>query len=94
MSVIGRPRALAATGAENAALAVSLELSRSKWLVTSLLPGSETMSKHVIPARNATALLELLERRRRQAYERAGSPIRLSRQGRFAPPPAVACGQP
>jgi len=76
MSVIGRPRALAATGSEHAAVVASLELSRSKWLVTSLLPGSEVMSKHVVPAGDAAALLELLGRRRRQAEERIGGPVR------------------
>jgi transposase len=41
------------------------------------LPGSEKMSKHMVGAGNATALLELLGRRRRQAEERAGAPVRL-----------------
>jgi transposase len=77
MSVIGRPGALAATASEHGVIAVSLELSPSKWLVTSLLPGSEKMSKHMVGAGNATALLELLGRRRRQAEERAGAPVRL-----------------
>jgi transposase len=77
MSVIGRPCVPAATGAENAVVAVSLELSRSKWLVTSLLPGSERMSKHVVPAGEGTALLELLERRRGQAEGCTGGPVRL-----------------
>jgi transposase len=75
MSVIDRPHALAATGVENAIVAVSLELSRSKWLVTSLLPGSEKMSKHMVAAGDAAALLELVGRRRRQAEERVGGPV-------------------
>lgn len=77
MSVIGRPQALAATGAEHAAVVASLELSRSKWLVTSLLPGSERMSKHGIAAGDGRALLELLERRRRQAEEHSGIAVRV-----------------
>lgn len=77
MSIIDRPDALAATVVDNGIVAVSLELSRSKWLVTSLLPGSEKMSKHMVAAGDATALLALLERRRRQAEERVGGPVRV-----------------
>jgi len=77
MSVIDRPAALAATAVENGIVAVSLELSRSKWLVTSLLPGSEKMSKHVVAAGDGAGLLALLERRRRQAEGRAGGPVRV-----------------
>jgi hypothetical protein len=39
-------------------LYASLELSRSTWLMTSLSPGSEKMSKHKLPVRNGAALLE------------------------------------
>ena len=77
MSIIDRPNALAATAVENGIVAVSLELSRSKWLVTSLLPGSEKMSKRMVAAGDAAALLVLLERRRRQAEERVGGPVRV-----------------
>jgi transposase len=77
MSTIDRPEALAATTLENGIVAVSLELSRSKWLVTSLLPGSEKMSKYVIAAGDVTALLALLGRRRRQAEERVGGAVRV-----------------
>ena len=77
MSIIDRPDALAATAVENGIIAVSLELSRSKWLVTSLVPGSEKMSKHMVAAGNVAALLALLVRRRRQAEERVGGPVRV-----------------
>jgi len=77
MSIIDRPDALAATTVENGIVAVSLELSRSKWLVTSLLPGSEKMSKYVVAAGDGTALLALLERRRRQAEGQVGGPVRV-----------------
>lgn len=65
----------AATGAENAAVAASLELSREKWLVTSLLPGSEKMSKHVVPAGDGASLVALLARRWREAEARVGGPV-------------------
>jgi transposase len=73
--IIDRPsHHQAATGAEDAVLVASLELSRSKWLVTSVLPGSEKMSKHAVPAGDGAALLALLARRRREAEARAGGP--------------------
>jgi transposase len=77
MSFIDRPNSLAATAVDNGIVAVSLELSRSKWLVTSLLPGSERMSKHMVAAGDAAALLALLGRRRRQAEEQVGGPVRV-----------------
>jgi len=77
MSTIDRPDALAATAVENGIVAVSLELSCSKWLVTSLLPGSEKMSKHMVAAGDAPALLALLGRRRRQAEEQVGGRVRV-----------------
>jgi transposase len=41
-----------------AAIFISLELSRSKWLVTSLSPGSgERMSKHAVAGSDVPALL-------------------------------------
>jgi transposase len=43
-----------------ATLYASLELSQSTWLVTSLSPGSVTMSKHLIPAGDGPGLLSLL----------------------------------
>jgi hypothetical protein len=39
-----------ATRTDHATLFVSLELSRKKWLVTSLSPGSDKMSKHTVTA--------------------------------------------
>jgi hypothetical protein len=48
----------------HAALYVSLELSRSTWLVTSLSPNSDKMSKHTIAAGDASKLLALLTRLR------------------------------
>ena len=77
MSIIDRPNALAATAVENGIVAVSLELSRSKWLVTFLLPGSEKMSKHMIAAGDTATLLTVLERRRRQAEAQVGGPVRV-----------------
>jgi transposase len=58
-----------------ATLYASLELSQSAWLVTSLSPGSVTMSKHLIPAGDGPGLLSLLARLRTKAEQVAGAPV-------------------
>jgi len=56
------------------AIFVSLELSRSNWLVTSLSPGKgEKMSRHGVTAGDIGGLLALFAERRRRAKERTGS---------------------
>jgi transposase len=55
------------------AIFVSLELSQSKWLVTSLSPGGgERMSRHELAAGNVAGLLGLFARLREKARARAG----------------------
>jgi transposase len=55
------------------AIFVSLELSRSNWLITSLSPGKgERMSKHGVPAGDVPALLKLFAEFKRKAEERTG----------------------
>lgn len=55
------------------AIFFSMELSRSKWLITSLSPGNgERMSKHVLPAGDVGALLEQLEAIRSKAEVKTG----------------------
>jgi transposase len=55
------------------AIFVSLELSRSTWLVTSLSPGGgEKMSKHSVPAGDLSALLTLFARLKERARRRTG----------------------
>lgn len=56
-----------------AAIFVSLELSRSNWLVTSLSPGSGgKMSKHSVAAGDMAGLLTLFAELRRKAQARTG----------------------
>jgi transposase len=56
-----------------AAIFVSLELSRSTWLVTSLSPGgSEKMSKHSVRAGDVVSLLNLFTRLQEKAQARTG----------------------
>jgi transposase len=56
-----------------AAIFVSLELSRSNWLVTSLEPGKgEKMSKHSVAAGNVAELLTLFAELKRKTEVRTG----------------------
>jgi transposase len=55
------------------AIFVSLELSRSTWLITSLSPGGgEKMSKHGLSAGNIAALLARLSELKQKAFARTG----------------------
>jgi transposase len=63
---------------DRAALYVSLELSRSTWLVTSLAPNSDKMSKHTIAAGDAFKLLALLTRLRGRAEQLVGGSISIA----------------
>jgi transposase len=59
-----------------AAIFVSLELSRSTWLVTSLSPGrGERMSKHSVRSGDMAGLLGLLARLRDKARARTGQTV-------------------
>jgi transposase len=70
-------RRAAATRADNDAVLVSLELSRSKWLVTSLLPGSEKMSKHTVAGGASAALLARLSALQAKAAAQVGRPVKV-----------------
>lgn len=68
-----RTEASAAIRIDLAAIFVSLELSQSKWLVTSLSPGAgEKMSKFTIEVRDVAALLAQFAELQRKARERTG----------------------
>ncbi len=60
------------------ALYVSLELSRSTWLVTSLSSGSNKMSKYTTAGSDGVALLALLARLRTKAEQPAERPVSIS----------------
>ena len=72
MSVLTAPRTQEVTvsRAPDPKLFVSLELSCSTWLVTSLAPGGDKMSKHTVAGGDGAGLLELLERLRAKAEQR------------------------
>lgn len=56
-------------------LFIPLELSRSTWLITALLSGSEKMSKYSSPGGDGTALLSLLDRLQAKAAQAIGSGV-------------------
>src|ERR1700731_3470163 len=68
-----RPEAPNAIRSDLAAIFVSLELSRSTWLITSLSPdGGEKMSKHSVPAGGIYELLARFSEFKQKAFARTG----------------------
>ncbi|MAN77639.1 MAG: IS110 family transposase [Rhizobiales bacterium] len=71
-------KAPAAIRVDLAAIFVSLELSRSKWLVTSLSPGGgERMSRHIVSAGDIPGLLDHFVELQRRAEVRTGQCFRI-----------------
>ncbi|MGO9935949.1 MAG: IS110 family transposase [Steroidobacteraceae bacterium] len=73
-----RPETPTAIGSDIGAIFVSMELSRSTWLITSLSSGGgEKMSKHSIPAGDIGALLVRFSEFRQRAFARTGKSFRI-----------------
>ena len=62
----------------DAMLYASLELSHATWLVTSLSPGSQKMSKHSLAGGDGKALVGLLARLRAKAEDVAGRSVGIA----------------
>jgi transposase len=74
MPVARQPETPTAIRTDLGAIFVSLELSRSKWLITSLLPGGgEKMSKHMVTAGDVAGLLARFAELKRRAEARSGT---------------------
>src|SRR6266851_10322754 len=72
-SIMPRPDKSAAIRTDLGAIFVSLELSRSTWLITSLSPGAgEKMSKHSVPAGDVSGLLLRFAQLTEKARARTG----------------------
>lgn len=68
-----QPKAPAAIRVDLGAIFVSLELSRSTWLITSLSPGGgERMSRHTVPAGNISGLFTRFAELREKTRARTG----------------------
>src|SRR5215211_4307006 len=73
MSLDNRIEETTAIRTQLAAIFVSLELSRSSWLITSLSPGNgEKMSKHGVKAGDMAGLLARFAELKRKALARTG----------------------
>lgn len=68
----------AAVRFQRSTLFISLELSRSKWLVTASAPGSGKVSKHVVAGGDSAALLELLRRLQTGAAKQTGTAVSIT----------------
>src|ERR1700694_2372817 len=72
-TVAGRPEVPTTIRTDLGAIFVSLELSRSSWLITSLSPdGGEKMSKHVVRGGDIAGLLQRFEQLREKTRARTG----------------------
>src|SRR5215210_6002752 len=67
-----RPHEHTAIRTDLKAIFVSLELSHSTWVITSLAPGGEKMSKHAVPSGDIAALLARLSKLKEKARLRTG----------------------
>src|SRR3712207_8515192 len=61
-----------------ATLFVALELSRSTWLVAVHSPAVDKVSQHRLERGDTKGLLELITRKRTQAAEKLGRPVRVA----------------
>lgn len=72
-TIANRPDEPIAVSTDLGAIFISLELSRSSWVVTALLPGGgEKMSRHTIPGGDLAGLLARFSRLREKAQARTG----------------------
>ena len=74
-SVTSSTAVATAAGENDITLFVSLELSKSKWVVTIKSPGSDKFAKHVVEGETAR-LLDLLSRLRAKAEQRCGQRVK------------------
>lgn len=75
-AVTSQPHTPAAIRTDLAAIFVSLELSRSTWLITSLSPGNgEKMSKHSVGGGDVAALLHRFAQLQEKVRSRTGNHV-------------------
>jgi len=73
MQIAHQPEASSAIRSDLCAIFVSLELSRSTWLISSLSPGAgEKISKHSVPAGDIGALLARFSEFKQKTFARTG----------------------
>lgn len=72
------PSMVSPADATSAAVFVALELSRSTWLIALHSPVADKVSQHRLEGGDAAGLLELIARKRGQAEEKLGQPVRVA----------------
>jgi transposase len=72
LMAVDQPEMPAAIRVDLGAIFVSLELSKSSWLVTSLAPGSEKISRHIVTGGDTAALFACFTDLRKKAQARRG----------------------
>ena len=72
------PRTPALTDTASATLFVALELSRSTWLVAVHSPVVDKVGQHRLEGGDTEGLLALITRKRMQAEEELGRPVRVA----------------
>ncbi len=78
MQIANQPEAPSAIRTDLGAIFVSLELSRSTWLITSLSPGSgEKMSKHSVRGGDIAGMLQRFAQLREKARARTGKSFQI-----------------
>jgi len=75
-SVTSSTAVATAVRANDITLFASLELSKSKWVVTINSPGSEKFSRHLVEGGDGAGLIDLLSRSRAKAEQRYGVPVK------------------
>jgi transposase len=65
------------TSTESANLFASIELSRTRWLITSSSPGSSKISRHFVAGGDSAGLLRLLGDLRVKAEQHIGSEVKI-----------------
>jgi transposase len=79
MDKANRTEELTAIRTDLGAIFVSLELSRSSWIITSQSPGAgEKMSKHAVPAGDVAGLLGRFAQLKKKALARAGKSFSIT----------------
>ncbi len=71
-------RSQASIPTEATTVFVSLELSRARWLVTSLSPNTSKISRHFVPGGDAAELLRLLSELRAKAERHVNAAVKIT----------------
>jgi len=66
-----------AAGAKDGTLYVAFELSKSKWLIGTVLSGESKLSRHLVPGGDTAAVWQLISKKRAQAEKKLGRSVQV-----------------